>query len=60
MEKPKKTHTDTIQSPFVTSNVFLVGVTVNEFKANFALFGLSDSRTVPVGHIATDPEKFAN
>lgn len=58
--KTTKSHIPTIQSSFVTANEFLAGVTVNEFKANFALFGLLDSRTVPVGHITTDPEKFAN
>lgn len=50
----------TIQSSFVTSNVLLVQLIVNEFKPNFALFRLSVSRIVPVGHIATDPENFAN
>lgn len=49
-----------IQSSFVTSNVFLVQLSVNEIKPDFALLRLSASRIVPLGHIATDPENFAN
>lgn len=49
-----------IQSSFVASTVFLVRLIVNESGFNFALFRLPASRNMPVGHIVTDPENFAN